>query len=210
MFLSGAFGFQLPRIVWEESQRFLKTWETKTVLKNDPMISTLMTDEVEVLIQENRDKTIKTFDSAEILHQIQKNKIDKLFINHKNNEILTLDKIPSDHMFHLTKINPVEFNTLVKTSYDYHVSIYYTDFTSSWFIHNHHVWDILQFVPLVYFLWRIFDELSLRVVPYKNDNLYNHTRTRISRNKTWWVSVKKMFAKFLLRLRILSYLLFRN
>jgi hypothetical protein len=134
-------------------------WNTiKNFLKTESTINTLITDEIEVLIQDGQENSKKVFDGKEILQQIQQNKIDKLFINHKNNQILALDKTPSEHMFHWTKMNPQGFNTLIKSSNDHHVSIYYTDFSSSWFVQSHHLWDILPFIPIVYFAWRILDE----------------------------------------------------
>jgi hypothetical protein len=189
----------------------------KNFLKTESTINTLITDEIEVIIQNNKEDDLKIFDSNEIFHNIQANKIDKLFINNKNNEILALDKIPSDHMFHWTKMNPIGFNTLIKTSVDHQVSIYYTDFSSSWFIHSHHFWDCLPAISFIFFGWRLWDEFILHNNNNNKINIFqNKTETEIEKSKKRKTAsknllfhLKKMLDRFILKIWICKTLLFR-
>jgi cell division protease FtsH len=108
----------------------------------------------------------------DIMDELLHNKISKIYIDNKLNQIVTVDNLPKDDIiynhYHLADINPIVIPNLIEKSNDHFVSTYFVNFTPQSIVNIQNLAG--EFLTLVSYALPIYAFLSIFSILYKSNS----------------------------------------
>jgi cell division protease FtsH len=108
----------------------------------------------------------------DIMDELLHNKISKIYIDNKLNQIVTVDNLPKDDIiynhYHLADINPIVIPNLIEKSNDHLVNTYFVNFTPQSIVNIQNLAG--EFLTLVSYALPIYAFLSILSILYRSNS----------------------------------------